>query len=278
MAHYFGDRVALLDETSREFLARLVTLGGYCTVSQAEGLKFVRNTRVRARLRFLERLGFLRKVAAYPVVYQVTASTTRLLGCDSGTRRRHTLATVQARLLGVDFFLEARGWPSDFILDHEQKLATFIECGYPLNVLPHRGAKPYLREQFVLWLPDGHLGVATVDQPQPKAFSQLKQFLRQFQAAVRQVPGEIELLLVTDSHQRQSLYRRLLRYPRIRKLGLEQTAKAVKPCLVRRPTPPVGALLWPANPHRDEIHNLDHPPVAPPEQWSPGDGFYGDES
>jgi hypothetical protein len=160
MLGHFDNRVALLVEGSREFLARLVALGGYCTVGQAEGLNLARSTRVRARLRSLERIGFLRRVAAYPVVYQVTKSTIRLLGRDSGTRHRHALATVQARLLAVDFYREAHDWPSEFILDHEQKIATFKESGYPIQTLPHRGGKPYLREQFVLWLPDGCLGVA----------------------------------------------------------------------------------------------------------------------
>ena len=98
---YFRDRIALLDKGSQEFLTVLVAIGGYCTVSQAEALKIVKSTRARARLRALERLGFLRRVAAYPVVYQVTKSTTRLLQRDSSNRRRHRLATVQARLLLV---------------------------------------------------------------------------------------------------------------------------------------------------------------------------------
>ena len=206
MAQYFGKRVALLDESSTDFLARLVALGGYCTVAQAGSLNLAKSTRVRRRLRSLERLGFLRKVAAYPVVYQVTTSTARLLGRDSGSRRRHTLATVQARLLGVDFYLEARGWPSEFILNHDQKIVTFTDSGYPINALPQRGGKPYLREQFVLWLPDGRIGVAMVDQPQPQAFSQVKQFVRQFQPALRQVPEELKLLIVTGNHHRKRLY------------------------------------------------------------------------
>jgi hypothetical protein len=219
----------------------------------------------------LERIGFLRKVAAYPVVYQVTTSTARLLGRDSGTRRRHTLATVQSRLLGVDFYLEARGWPSEFILDHEQKIPTFTDSGYPTNALPQRGGKPYLRDQFVLWLPDGRIGVAMVDQPHPRAFSQVNQFVRQFQPVLRHVPGELELLIVTGSHHRQRLYGRLLRHRRIRKLGLEQLASAVNPYLVRRPTPPVAALLWPASSRHDEIHDLTHPHVALQDQWNPND-------
>jgi hypothetical protein len=254
MAHYFADRVAWLDESAREFLTRLVALGGYCTVSQAEGLNLPKSTRVRKRLRSLERLGFLRKVAAYPVVYQVTTSTTRLLGRDSGSRRRHTLATVQARLLGVDFYLEARGWPSEFILDHEQKIATFTECGYPIHALPQRGDQPYLREQFVLWLPDGHLGVAMVDQPHPGARSQLRRLVMQFQPTLQQMPEELKLLIVTGDHHRQCIYGRLLRR-RIQKLGLQQCQDDIKVYRVRRPTPSVAALLWPVRSHDQESHD-----------------------
>ena len=80
----------------------------------------------------LERLRFLRRVTKYPVVYQVTKATTRLLGQDSSIRRRHTLETVQGRLLGVHFYLEANDWPATFALDHEEKI-TFLN----LLVVPH---------------------------------------------------------------------------------------------------------------------------------------------
>src|SRR5256885_7161635 len=118
---YFRDRIALLDKGSQEFLTVLVALGGYCTVSQAEALKIVKSTRARARLRTLERLGFLRRVAAYPVVYQVTKSTTRLLQRDSSNPRQHRLATVQARVLGVDFLPEACGLAAGFVFDYGRK-------------------------------------------------------------------------------------------------------------------------------------------------------------
>ena len=108
----FCSRLLFVDEASQEFLTLLVALGGYCTALQAKELRIARSgTRVRARLRMLERLGFLRRVTKYPVVYQVTKSTTRLLARDSSHRRRHTLATVQARLLAMHFYFEARAWP-----------------------------------------------------------------------------------------------------------------------------------------------------------------------
>jgi hypothetical protein len=73
----------------------------------------------------LERLGFLRRVMKYPALYQVTKTTTRMLGPDSTSRRRHTLATVQAQLLGLHFYLEARPWPTSFVFDHNEKNRHF---------------------------------------------------------------------------------------------------------------------------------------------------------
>lgn len=76
----------------------LVDLGGYCTAQQAKGLGVAGSASLAlARLRALERAGFLRRLVAYPVVYQVTKSaTTRLLDSDSRARRCHSLETVQS--------------------------------------------------------------------------------------------------------------------------------------------------------------------------------------
>ena len=76
-----------------------------------------------------------------PVVYQVTKATTRLLGQDSSTRRQHTLETVQARLLAVHFYIEARAWPAEFVIKHEEKIRIFTDAGCPLSTLPQRDGK-----------------------------------------------------------------------------------------------------------------------------------------
>ena len=155
----FAKRAALLDELSGYFLTQLVHLGGYCTALQAEALGVAETAkRVRGRLRMLERLGFLRRVTKYPVIYQVTKSTTRLHGPDSSTRRRHMPSTVQARLLGVQFYLEARTWPATFMFDHEDKIVTLQNAGCPLSVLPRlrgkyeltfaRFPKPLVKSRF----------------------------------------------------------------------------------------------------------------------------------
>ncbi len=83
MATRFRRRLLLLDERADDFLQTLVHLGGYCTAEQAQELGLASSaTRVLARLRCLEEAAFLRRVANYPVVYQVTRSATRLLATD----------------------------------------------------------------------------------------------------------------------------------------------------------------------------------------------------
>jgi hypothetical protein len=241
----FRNRSICVDEVSQDFLTRLIYLGGYCTAQQAQEL-VVSDSQARTRLKMLERLRFLRRVTKYPVVYQATKSTTRLLGPDSSSRRRHGLATVQARLLAVHFYLEARTWPATFIFDHDEKIMMFENAQCPLAVLPHRNGKPYLREHLVLWLPDKRLGIATVDLPQPGVLSRLRLFLRQFLPLLRRLRQELDLLIVTADPQRCSTYQRLLRTHRaIHKLGLGELTERVKPYSVHSPVPSIPELLWP---------------------------------
>ena len=242
----FRDRVAMADQRSLEFLRTLVALGGYCTAAQAKQLYIANSgTATRARLRAWERSGFLRKVAANPVVYRVTKSTTRLLDRDSRARRTHALATVEARLLAVNFYLEARQWPAEFILDHEQKIATFRDARCPLDALPERGGKPYLWEDFVLWLVDGRIGVATVDHPYPSAFSQLCQFIRRFHRLLEYMQKELQLFIATGNQHRTQLYGRLLRHPVLRKTSQGILETAIRPYFVRTPMPSITRLLYP---------------------------------
>jgi hypothetical protein len=241
-------RAALLDELSEYFLTQLVHLGGYCTALQAEALGIAETSkRVRGRGRMLERLGFLRRVTKYPVVYQVTKSATRLHGPDSSTRRRHMLATVQARLLGVHFYLEARGWPATFMFDHEEKIMTLQNAGCPLSVLPQRNGKPYVREHFVLFFPPGgRLAVAMIDLQQPGMISRLRAFLRQYLPLLRHLRDEMDLLIVTADKRRAFTYQRLLRTNRtVLKLGLGASTTRVKPYSVKPPVPTIDELTWP---------------------------------
>jgi hypothetical protein len=254
----FNSRLVYIHEDLSNFLRRLTSLGGYCTAQQAKSLQLAGWDRsVRGRLRMLERLGFLRRVSKYPVVYQVTKATTRLLGQDSSTRRRHTLETVQARLLGVHFYLEARAWPTEFFFKHEKKIAIFADAGCPLGTLPQRDGKPYLREHFVFWLPEGGIGIATVDQPVPTAFSRLRVFLRQFLPVLRVVQEHIELFIVTPDQRRKFEYEKLLRRSRaIHKLGLGSLAPRIRPYRVRPPVPTIIETIWPSGDKYDEAADL----------------------
>jgi hypothetical protein len=264
----FRERMAIVDQRSSEFLTTLVALGGYCTAAQAKQLGIAgSSTRTRVQLRAWDRAGFLRKVAAYPVVYQVTKSTTRLLDRDSGARRRHTLATVQARLLAVNFYLEARRWPAEFMLDHEQKVATFTEAGCSVAVLPQRGGKPYLWEDFVLWLADGRIGVAIVDQPHPSAFSQLRQFVRRFHPLLRYTHNELQLLIATGNQHRCRLYGRLLGHPAVRKISQLKLETTVRTYCVRAPMLSVARLLYPTS---NSENARQHIPLVESDEASEG--------
>lgn len=254
----FSSRLIYIHEGLQRFLWSLTSLGGYCTALQAKSLQLAGWDRgVRGRLRMLERLGFLRRISKYPAVYQVTKATTRLLGRDSSSRRRHTLETVQARLLGVHFYLEACAWPTDFIFKHEEKIAIFADAGCPLGTLPQRNGKPHLREHLVFWLPEGGIGIATVDQPVPSAFVRLRLFLRQFLPVLRAVQERIDLFIVTPDQRHRFEYEKLLRRSRaIHKLGLGSLATRIRPYTVRPPVPSIAEAIWPKTDKYDALADL----------------------
>jgi len=233
----FRSRSEVIDERVERFLRSLVSLGGYCTIAQAEELKLTEsNKQTRAQLRKLEWHGFLRRVAAYPVVYQITKSTTRHLERDSGARRRHSLETIQNRLLAVDFYLTARKWPAQFILDHEQKIAAFTRNECPRNALPKRAGQPYLRDEFLLWLPNRRLGIARIDQPHRAAITELLGLIRSFAPSLRYLgEGALELLIVTGSERRYYVYKRLLQHPKVQAAWPGEFEFAVRAHCLSRP-------------------------------------------
>ena len=57
----------------------------------------------------------------------------------------------------MNFYLRARRWPTEFVLDHEYKVATFRDADCPSVALPKRCSKPYLWEDFILRLADGRI-------------------------------------------------------------------------------------------------------------------------
>ncbi|HTT21479.1 MAG TPA: hypothetical protein VMG82_21295 [Candidatus Sulfotelmatobacter sp.] len=141
----FRDRVGILDDRSQRFLKTVTWLGGYFTPEQAQELGVRHSeTRVHAQLNDLESWGFIRRVATYPVIYQVTKSVTRLLGADLSARRQHALEIIQTRLLTVNFYLEATRWPVEFVFDHKQRISKICDLIHEPFLLPQRGGRPYL--------------------------------------------------------------------------------------------------------------------------------------
>jgi hypothetical protein len=181
----------------------------------------------------LEAAGFLRRIALYPLVFQITKSTTRLLGSNSRARRRHANETVEARLLGVSFYLEVRGWPAPFVFDHGEKIDTFEGEGCPATALPQRRGAPYVRDQFVLCLPTGDIGVALADQAQRSPFLQLKRLLKDFAPAAQHLRERLQLIVAVASGSRERSYRRRPGHHDLQKLSARKLESWIRICRVR---------------------------------------------
>jgi len=217
----FCDRVGILDERSRRFLKTVAWLGGYITPEQAQELA-IRNsaTRVHVQLKDLESWRFIKPIATYPTIYQVTKSVTRLLGADLSARRQHTLGTIQSRLLTVNFYLEAIRWPVEFVFDHEQKISKICDLIHEPFLLPHRGRKPYLWQDIVLQRPSGEVVLTMVDHLGRHSYRQLYRHLKRFAPALG--PDHLRLMIVVSSERREQLSRRQLNCTRLQRLLEDQ--------------------------------------------------------
>ena len=222
----FRDRVGVLDERSQHFLKTVAWLGGYVTPEQAQELG-IRNsvTRVHVRLKDLESWRFIKRVSAYPTIYQVTKAVTRLLGADLSARREHTLETIRTRLLTVNFYLEAIHWPVKFVLDHKQKISKLWEVVAEPGLLPYRGSKPYLWQDLVLQRPSGEVIFTIVDHFGRHSYSQLYRHLKRFAPVLG--PDGLRLMIVVSSEHREQLFRRKLNQARLQRL-LEQQGLDLK--------------------------------------------------
>jgi hypothetical protein len=246
IAGRFSQRLELLDERADRFLRTLASLGGYCTVEQAERLGVASSrTRALARLQGLEEGSFLRRVADYPIVYQMTKATARLLPTDSRARRPHSIETVRSRLAGVAFYLEAIHWPAEFVFDHAEKIAAFRERGCPLEALPQRAGVPYLWDWLVLRLADGRLCVAVTDRPFASVFLQLWGLAKRFSACLERLDQGLQLVIAVADEARHRLYCRLAAHPRLQRLGQGRFKVSVTPYQLRRPVPFIRALAQP---------------------------------
>ena len=243
----FRDRTGILDDRSLRFLKTVAWLGGYVTAEQAQELG-VRNSlpRVHVHLNDLESWRFVKRIATYPVVYQVTKSVTRLVGADLFARRQHALENIQTRLLTVNFYLEAVRWPVEFIFDHERKLSTFRSFACDGDLLPQRGGKPYLWQDLLLQRPSGDLVVAMVDHTGRDPYLQLYRLLQRFAPSLRLIQDEMKLAVVVGSEHRLKPFSRLLRRPRLQRLVADVPnglLGAVQLYRVQRPVPAVRSLV-----------------------------------
>ena len=210
----FSKRLLLLDERSNDFLKTLVLLGGYGTIEQAQKLGLANSTtRVVARLAALKQTGFLKQIAHYPVIYQVTGSATRLVGSDLMARRQRTPLTIRSKLLGVNFYLEAKAWPADFILDHGKKIAILNGAGCPTEALPHIGGQPYLWQEFVLRRAEGTICVAAVDRVQDTAKYQTRTLAQRYAEVLEHLPSEFQVIVAVASKRRAELYQKWAAQP-----------------------------------------------------------------
>ena len=253
MAIRFSERVAFVDDGTDRFLTTLARLGGYCTVEQAYEMGLAKSpSQTQTQLSGLERAGFLRRIAEYPVVYQTTKSAARLMGTDSRARRPHTIHQVRWRLATVSFYLEARKWPADFIFGHDEKIVAFGKIGCPRVALPHRGGQPYLWEDFVLNPPGGGLCVAIVDRPHWTAFLQLQRFVKRYASCRSRTGDRLSLVVAVGSEARLRLYENATGHRKV----IEHSKGAPEPASlyqVSTPTPPIRTLT-----HEPVIHtNLD---------------------
>ena len=236
MAIRFSERVAFVDDRTDKLLTRLARLGGYCTVEQAQGLGLEKSpSQAQARLNGLERAGFLRRVAEYPLVYQITKSVLRLVGTDSRARRPHRVHDVCWRLAAVSFYLEAKRWPADFFFQHDEKIAALAKVGCPRHLLPQRGGEPYLWEEFVLDAHDDSLSVAVVDRPHWTAFLQLLRFVTRFAPCRASAGARLTLIVAVASEARQRSYERAARHRRV----TEHCKGAPEPASLYRVSTPI---------------------------------------
>jgi hypothetical protein len=243
---HFRDRVGILDERSRHFLLTVTWLGGYVTAEQAQELG-IRNSvpRVHVQLKDLESCGFIKRISTYPAVYQVTKSVARLMGADFSARRQHAIQTIRTRILTVNFYLEAARWPVEFVFNHERKLFKFGELGCKSGLLPQRGGKPYLWQDFVLQRRSGGLGVAMVDHFGRSAYRQLYRFLKRFASCLGFLQDKFRLLVVVGSDARLRVFTQLLNHPKLQRIVSDSPqglASAVKLYRARRAVPVIRSL------------------------------------
>jgi DNA-binding Lrp family transcriptional regulator len=254
----FSNRLASQDERTGEFLRTLGYLGGYCTADQARRLDLANSpTRVLERLRKLDSNGFLRRVTSYPLLYQVTKSVTRMLGTDLMARRIHPEETVRWRLLAVNFYVEAKGWPAEFIFEHDSKVAALLRIGCSIDALPRRKGQPYLWQNFMLDVHDGGLCISVIDRPDCSALLQAIGAAKRFAQCRRSVGERLSLVVAVNSDARRRLYSKAVRHPKVREHA-QGAAEPVSIYRVNLPVPSIHFTIHESNTHTDNLIRGGH--------------------
>ena len=152
------------------------------------------------------------------------------------------------RLLAVNFYLEARTWPADFILDHDGRVSALQRIGCPADALPQRRGRPYLWQAFILDLRDGGLCISVVDRPDCSAFLQAVGIVRRFAECRRSVGERLSLVVAVNSDARRRLYSKAVSNAKVR----EHAHGRTEPLSIYRVTLPVQSVH--AMTHESDIH------------------------
>jgi hypothetical protein len=160
-------------------------------------------------------------------------------------------------LLAVNFYLEARDWPAEFILDHDGKIAALQKIGCSVDALPQRRGQPYLWEGFFLDLHDGGLCISVVDRAHCSAFLQALGFVRRFAHCRRSLGDRLFLVVAVNSDARRRLYSKVGRHPKVQEYSQGAT-ESVSIYRVNLPVPCIHATIHESNTHSDNLIRGGH--------------------
>jgi hypothetical protein len=179
-----------------------------------------------------------------------------MLGTDLMARRVHPVETVRWRLLAVNFYLEARDWPAEFILDHDARVSALQRIGCPIDALPQRKGQPYLWQAFILDPHDGGLCISVVDRPDCSAFLQALGFVRRFAQCRRSIGERLSLVVAVNSDARRRLYSKAVGHAKVRERA--QGAELLSIYRVSLPVQSIHATTHESDTHTDNFIRGGH--------------------
>jgi hypothetical protein len=93
------------------------------------------------------------------------------------------------------------------------KIALLTQQGCPLPMIPERGVRPYLWDEFLLKVRDGTITIAQVDDQGRGTFSQANNLAISFSEVTKYLPQYSGLYIITGSEARDRSYGRVLKHP-----------------------------------------------------------------